>query len=289
MTDTIELEAPSGFSLSAAADFYAGFEPMGGAARRHESRLELAFLLDGTFEPVGAVLTQQAKRIRIEVEGTRAADVVRGQLSRMLGLDADGGAWAAVGQRDERFGALQRQFPGFFTAGFPSPWEAGVSGVLSHRSSVKQAAAVRKRLSAVHGTRVGALEVMPSPTKLLSLKFVLGVPEQKLAVLHGLARAALDGRLDARRLRAMEPERAVEDLQVLHGIGPWTATHMLVRGASTRDVVAKTEPRVLRAFSLAYERPERDFDEVSWAWRPFRTWACIVLVRNLVRLGRWAA
>jgi hypothetical protein len=46
------LEAPFGFSLAAAAEFYAGFAPMGGAARQSNGTLELAFLADRTFELV---------------------------------------------------------------------------------------------------------------------------------------------------------------------------------------------------------------------------------------------
>jgi 3-methyladenine DNA glycosylase/8-oxoguanine DNA glycosylase len=56
-----------------------------------------------------------------------------------------------------------------------------------------------------------------------------------------------------------------------------------------QDALPTTEPRVLRAFALAYARPESDFARVSESWRPFRMWVSIVLVRNLARLGQWAA
>jgi len=284
-----ELQAPFGFSLAAAADFYAGFAPMGGAAQQRERKLQLAFRLDGTFEAVSATLKQQGSSINVELLGTKDVARVTKQLSRMLGLDVDGRAWAAVGERDPILGGIKQFFPGFFTAGFPSPYEAGVSGVLSHRSSVKQAGALRRKLSEAHGTEVGGLFVMPSPEQLLGVKQFIGVPAQKLEVLHGLARAALDGRIDAERLRALPTEEALEQLESLYGIGPWTAHHMLLRGASAQDALPTAEPRVLRAFALAYERPESDFASVAEAWRPFRMWASILLVRNLAREGQWAA
>lgn len=289
MNHTIEFDAPFGFSLAAAADFYAGFEPMGGAAGLRAGRLVLAFLLDRTFEPVGATLTQREGTLRLEVEGTNDVPAVRRQVTRMLGLEADGRAWTDLGRKDPLFGTLQQQWPGFFTAGFPSPWEAGFSGVLSHRSSVKQASVLRQRLSLRYGVPVAGLHTLPSPETVLAHPSLEGVPEQKHAVLRGLARAALEGALDAEHLRGMESARAVDQLQRIHGVGPWTATHMLVRGASTQDVVATTEPRVFRAFTAAYGRPERDFHAVASAWKPFRTWACIILVRHLARLGQWAA
>lgn len=289
MTIHFELEAPFAFSLAAAADFYAGFTPMGGAARQVERKLQLALRLDGTFEAVAATLSQAGSRLNVEVEGTKDTGRLTKQLTRMLGLDADGKAWAAVGEADPVLGAVKRHFPGFFTAGFPSPYEAGVGGVLSHRSSVKQAASTRRKLSEAHGALVGGLHVLPSPQQLLGVKSFPGIAVQKLEVLQGLARAALDGTLDAQRLRALPMAQALDELQLLRGVGPWTASHMLMRGASLQDALPVTEPRVLRAFTHAYERPESDFVKASEAWKPFRLWACIALVRNLGRAGKWAA
>lgn len=289
MTIHFELEAPFGYSLAAAADFYAGFTPMGGTAQRGAQSLKLAHRLDETFETVSLTLTQRGSRLQVEAEGTRDQQRVTTQLTRMLGLDADGSAWARVGELDPLLGDLKRHYPGFFTAGFPSPYEAGVSGVLSQRSSIKQAASLRRKLSEQHGTKVGGLFVMPSPRQLLQVSSFPGISERKLEVIHGLARAALDGTLDATRLRSLPPEFALEQLQQLDGVGPWTASHLLMRGASLQDALPLTEPRVLRAFTLAYGRAEADFAKCAEAWRPFRMWACIVLVRNLGRLGEWSA
>jgi len=286
---TLELEAPFGYSLAAAADFYAGFTPMGGAAQRRDRNLTLAFRLDATFDAVAATLSQHGSKLRLELEGTQDLARVKTQLARMLGLDVDGRAWAAVGEKDPVMGQVKQHFPGFFTAGFPSPYEAGLGGVLSQRSSVKQAAATRRKLSEAHGAQVGGLFVVPSPEQLLEVKSFPGIPLPKLEVLQGLARGALDGRLDAERLRALPMEQALEELQELRGIGPWTASHMLLRGASAQDALPLAEPRVLRAFTLAYQRPESDFVRCAEAWRPFRMWASIALVRNLGRVGQWAA
>ncbi|MBL8916851.1 MAG: DNA-3-methyladenine glycosylase 2 family protein [Archangium sp.] len=284
-----ELQAPFGFSLSAAAEFYAGFAPMGGAAQLQDKGLQLGVRLDGTFEPVSATLSQKGSRILVEAEGTTDQPRLIKQLSRMLGLDADGRAWAAVGERDDVLGRLKKFFPGFFTAGFPSPYEAGLGGVLSQRSSVKQAAALRRKLSAAHGSQVGGMWLVPAPKRLLAVKAFPGISERKMDVLHGIARAALDGKLEADRLLAMPTEAALESLESLDGVGPWTAAHMLMRGASVRDVLPTSEPRVLRAFAAAYQRPESDYAKVSEGWRPFRMWAAIILVRNLAREGGWAA
>jgi DNA-3-methyladenine glycosylase II len=193
---TFQLEAPAGFSLSAAAEFYAGFSPMGGAARRDADSLQLVFLLDGTFTPVSARLSpsppaeervgERRRALHLAVEGTTDELRVAIQISRMLGLDADAPAWLDLGKRDPLVGGLQRSFPGFFTAGFPSPYEAGVSGVLSHRSSVKQAASIRRALSKAHGTELDGVFALPTPRQLLAAKGFTSIPDAKWKVLQGL-------------------------------------------------------------------------------------------------------
>lgn len=288
-----DLDAPHGFSLTAAADFYAGFAPMGGAARRDDAGLELTQLLEGSWAAVRVRLTQRGARL--EVRATTSAPVadlqarLTAQLRRMLGLDVDGRAWLAAGARDETLGRVQREFPGFFTAGFPSPYEAGVSGVLSHRSSVKQAAATRRALASRHGELVGETAVIPSPQRLLALRSFPSIPAGKLETLHTLARAALEGQLDAEALRALPVDEALARLERMRGVGPWTASHLLLRGASVQDALPLAEPRVLRAFAFVSGRPEADFARAAQAWRPFRMWAAILLVRSLARAGGWAA
>lgn len=276
---TFQLEAPFGFALSAAAEFYAGFTPMGGAAAKRDQSLELSFLTDETFEAVRVTLTQHERRIVV----TGATENVGRQLTRMLGLDVDGHAWLELGKRVPQVGSLQQSWPGFFTAGFPSPYEAAIGGVLSQRASMRQANVLRQRLAAEHG----ALGVVPSPRALLAVKSFEGISQQKWDVLQGLARAALDGVLDSERLRSLPHEFALEQLQQIHGIGPWTAAHMLIRGATTQDVVPMTEHRVQRAFAHIFERPATDYVRASEAWRPFRSWVSILLMRALVRDGLW--
>ncbi|MGV3621407.1 MAG: DNA-3-methyladenine glycosylase family protein [Archangium sp.] len=278
---TFRLEAPFGFALSAAADFYAGFTPMGGAAEKRNQSLTLSFLTDETFDTVQVTLTQQGAQIVVD-----GADAHVGpQLSRMLGLDVDGHAWRELGKRVPQVGELQQSWPGFFTAGFLSPYEAGIGGVLSQRASMKQANVLRQRMA----VKLGELGVVPSPRRLLEVKSFDGVPQAKWDVLHGLARAALDGVLDSTRLRSLPHEFALAQLQQIQGIGPWTAAHMLIRGATTQDVVPMTEHRVQQAFAHVFDRPASEYVSASEAWRPFRSWVSVLLMRALVRDGLWNA
>src|SRR5689334_20609445 len=133
---TLGFDKPSGFSLQAAADFYAGFVPGSGMAVAASDRLTLAFRLDRSFEAVAVELRETPERVVADVAGTRDSERVAKQVARMLGLGADGDAWREVGRRDPIVGKLQREFPGFFTAAKPSPYDAAVWGVISARMNM---------------------------------------------------------------------------------------------------------------------------------------------------------
>jgi DNA-3-methyladenine glycosylase II len=134
--------------------------------------------------------------------------------------------------------------------------------------------------------------VFPSPRALLHLGDVEGLSAEKIARLKGVAQAALDGKLDASRLRSMDERAALAELQSLRGVGPWTASHIYYRGAAPQDGLPAAEPRVLHGLARAYalaSPSQEDFERIAEGWRPFRMWVCILLSRHLARSGGWHA
>jgi DNA-3-methyladenine glycosylase II len=256
----------------------------------------LSFRLDGSYAPVAVALHDAGDDLVVHAAGSRDARAIGAQVTRMLGLDADGDAWAAVGARDPVVGRLQRAFPGFFTAAKASPYDAATWAVIAPRLQIASAARIKIALAKAHGDRVeldGRIHhVFPAPATLAQLDAFEGLAEHKVARLRGIAAAALAGRLDAERLRAMTPEAALADLQTLHGIGPWGASHIYYRGAAVVDELPIAEPRVLHALALAYGLHEpsiADCQRVALGWRPFRMWVAILLMRELAGTAQWRA
>lgn len=286
----MQLSVHPSFSLAAAASFYRGFTPMAGAASADGGSLTLAFLVERLWTPAVVHLRQEGASLALEARGADE-EAVLPQVRRMLGLDVDGDAWVALGARVPQVGALQRAFPGFFTAAFPSPYEAALGGIVAQRTSMAGAAAIRRSLAVSHGTFLDDRHVLPSPAALADLDAVPGLPATKLPWLQALGRAALDGRLDAERLRAMPQEDAVAELRSLPGIGPWTAEHAVLRGAAPPDGLPTAEPRVLRALSRVFGREldARSFAAAAEAFRPFRMWVSVLAVRDLAASGGWSA
>jgi DNA-3-methyladenine glycosylase II len=258
--------------------------------------LTLAFRLDRTFEAVAVSMREEGESFLAECVGTRDGAAVGRQVARMLGLEADGDAWLGLGARDPVVGRLQAEFPGFFTAAKASPYDAATWAIIAPRMGIAAAARLKMGIAERHGDALtvhGRVHhVFPSPQVLERLERSPGLSEEKLERLRGIARAALDGRLDADRLLKMSEAEALSSLLTLRGVGPWAASHIYFRGAAPPDALPTGEPQVLNGLAAAYGVPPpsvETFQRMAEAWRPFRMWVCVLLSRHLAREGGWRA
>ena len=89
-------------------------------------------------------------------------------------------------------------------------------------------------------------------TALLEVEAVPGIAAEKVRRLHGLARATLDGALDTEMLRALPEAEALARLEALPGIGPWTASAVLMRGCGTPDTLPLGDGISREAVGVAY-------------------------------------
>ena len=293
--ETFTLVPRGPFSLAESIKFLEGFTPASysGAA---DGVLELAFPVEGSWQTVGVQVRQDAAdagAVTGEIiwpgepgAGLRAE--VRAQVERILSLDVDGSGFPAVGERDPVVGEVQRRYPGLRPVGFWSPYEAAAWTIIGQRIRIAQAAALKARIAERLGDPVSfgsrVVYAFPSPQRLAKLDTFPGLAGRKPEWLRALAHAALDGRLDAARLRAMPHEEAIADLKKLPGIGDFSAGLTLLRGAGAPDAVA-AEPRLGRAVALAYGLPgpatPEQIHEISENWRPYRTWVTLLLRAQL--------
>lgn len=244
-----------------------------------DSVLRFAFCAEHSWQPVGVRVTQHGGRLDVDVTGT--GDDMAGQVARILSVDVDGTPIADIADRDAVLARLVAAAPGLRPVCFWTPWEAACWAVLSQRTSMRTASAVKQRISTTLGTPVTVdgteLVTFPAPHVLLAAPDVPGVDPVKLERIRALAAAALDGVLTAKALRAVPPDDALETLRRLPGIGPFSAALILIRGAGAPDVFTTSEPRVLAAIRAAYGLPdtatEPDYVAIAANWRPLRSWA----------------
>ncbi len=286
------LEPRGPFRLSSAARFVAGWEGAASDAARpdEEPVVRLAFLVDDWSGHAAVVLRQETEDGRVlgTVLESTAADVgrVRAQAARIVSLDHDGTGYAAVGESDPVIAERQRAADWLRPVLFHSPYEAACWAVIGARVRQAQAAALRDALSSEHGASIdvegSAMLAFPSPETLLDVGDFAGLSAEKIARLHGIARAALEGGLDREDLLAADPEDALAALLELRGIGPFWASGILLRAVGTTDVLVLGEPRLRGAVAAAYGDPslvedDEAFTALAERWRPFRTWVTVLL------------
>jgi DNA-3-methyladenine glycosylase II len=285
-TATFELKPRGPFSLEASIGFLEGFAPLAHVGVADGPKhIHLAFVADGTEDVAGVCFRQKGRTVAGEVFGQGDLAIVRAQAERILSLDVDGSGWPEVGVRDPVIGRLQQRSPGLRPVLFSSPYEAAAWTIIGHRVRMEQASRIKARMAEglgpsveVDGQRLG---VFPQPSALRRLDRFPGLIQRKVENLRSLGEAALIGRLDAEHLRSMGPEDALRELQRLPGIGPFSSELILLRGAGQPDWLALHSPAFRRAVARAYGLAEEPTDEqlhaIAEPWRPYRTWATLLL------------
>jgi DNA-3-methyladenine glycosylase II len=288
MTTTTTIEPLGPYELRESATF--GFGHRLNPA--FDGVMRMAFCLDDLTGGAGVEVRQDPGGVHVTVHGPADPDLVTGQVARILSLDHDGAAFLAVGERDPVVGRLQAVAPGLRPPQFHSPYEAAAWSVLSARRPAAQMARVRDQLAAAHGRSFELagqrLAAFPTPRALLGVTEFAGIPEAKLTRLHAVARAALDGRLDVRRLVALDPDTAQAELRELPGIGPFYASLIYVRSCGLADALVVNEAVAVDAITRLYALPApptpADLTTLAEPWRPFRTWTTVLFRAAAPRL-----
>lgn len=287
-TFTIQPRGP--FDLATARDFAGGFAAGIGSRAATDGALLMTFPVEGWAgstvvqvrqEPDGSIVGQVFGEVDLET--------VERQAARSLSLDHDGSGWPDVGARDPIVGRLQERYGPLRPVCFFSAYEAATSFVIGQRVSMAQTRRVKERLAEQAGDAVDVeldgerrtFHAFPRPQQVLALAGIPGVATVKVERLHGLARAALDGRLGTARLRGLPEDEALAELRALPGIGEWTASAVLTRGCGLADALPFGDRISREAVRHFHDLPDLP-DDATWAaiaepWRPYRMWATVLL------------
>lgn len=288
---TIELAAKGPFSLAQSIAFSEG---LGADASGGAEGVFHAALVDDDGTPAAFAARQVGATVAIEHDGGLDDARMCAHAARILSVDVDARGLDAVAKRDPVVAALLEEFPGRRPVCFPTPYEAAAWSVLSQRTSMRQAAAVKRGLAQALGRHVAVggwqARAFPGPAAILEATELPGVGGlQRAQRLRGVAEAALDGRLDPELLRGFaEPEEAIEHLTGIHGVGPFSALLILTRGAGHPDVAPPTTiARARAALAQPYGLDASEIDAVragqlAEPWRPYRSWV-FFLLRNRVQ------
>ncbi|MCP2342849.1 DNA-3-methyladenine glycosylase 2 [Actinomadura rupiterrae] len=280
---TFTLPATPPFDFAPQLSFLTGFRPTAGEQQVAGSSLTKALRANGRTFAVRLAADDAAEGLRCDLwtdgEPPSEDDIeaVRRQITSWLSLDDDLGEFYEIGRRDPAFAPVIDRLYGYHQAKFPSPLENAVWAILSQRTALPVAAKEKQALSEAFGNVVTVdgvdYRAFPDVEQLASLapgriaELVGNI--RKGEYLSGTVRAWLD--LDEDHLRTAPYEEAKEILLGLPGIGPWSATFILIRGFGRTDEVP-TEKQLVTAASRVYGRPLSPA-EVHELGKPYGRWA----------------
>jgi DNA-3-methyladenine glycosylase II len=253
----------------------------------------MAFPVEGWTHSAAVVLRQRGATVEGEVYGE--SDAAWQQALAVLSLDFDGTGYADIGAHDPVIGALQREHGYPRPVLFHSPYEAACAFIIGHRLRIEQGRSIRQRMARAYGEAFDVagttVHAFPAPQRLRALTTIPGVNDEKVARLHGIAEAALDGLLDRARLRALLLAESLAQVRRLRGVGAFFAGGIVLRGAGAVDAVSDDETTragIQRFYGLGAGPPDAEVERIVERWRPYRMW-CSVLIHAGERRARVSA
>jgi DNA-3-methyladenine glycosylase II len=203
---------------------------------------------------------QQRNAIFVTLEGERRAhERALETVQRMLGTDRTLQEFDRGAARIPWLRPLALRMRGVKPPRYPTLWEACVNAIVFQQVSIHAASAILRRYVVTLGS---SLELREGPTlhafpdaevTLRAKDDVLraaGLSTNKIAALRRVAETLVSGTLDERMLKERSSVEAAAMLRSIKGIGPWTATVVLLRGLGRLDVFPKNDSGV--AGSLAF-------------------------------------
>jgi len=215
---------------------------------------------------------------------------------RILDSDSDPIAVYEALRADPVLGPVVARRPGLRIPGAADAAELAFRTVIGQQVSVAGATTLTSRLVTALGTALptpdGSLtHVFPRPEAIADADLSrLGMTNARQRTLHDLAAALSDSSISLHI--GVDRREAVEKLQRLRGIGPWTAAYVAMRGLSDPDVFLGGDLILRRALdalaaggsgrttpepTTAAPISERAANEIATAWRPWRSYAVMQL------------
>ncbi len=179
-------------------------------------------------------------------------------VKRMLGFDRDVAHFGRAAEGIPWLSPLAERMRGVRPPRYPTLWEACVNAIVFQQISLHAASAIMRRLIVALGRPVDsegvAVYAFPTAEGFLGAEDdvlrAAGLSPGKLSTLRRVAESLAAGALDEGILEERTSPDAAALLCGIKGIGPWTATVILLRGLGRLDVFPMNDSSVARNLSL---------------------------------------
>ena len=197
--------------------------------------------------------------LAVTIEGAAAEHVpALASVRRMLGVDRELSHFDRAAKGIPWLRPLAIRMRGVKPPRYPTVWEACVNAIVFQQVSLVAASSILRRMIMALGAPIErddiALRAFPSVESFQGTSDDVlrsaGLSANKLGALRRVADALLSGALDEASLEERASPDAAALLGRIKGIGPWTATVILLRGLGRLDVFPMNDTSV--AANLAF-------------------------------------
>jgi DNA-3-methyladenine glycosylase II len=191
-------------------------------------------------------------------------------VSRMLGTDTDLRRWYRRTAEFPWLAKIARRLRGLKPPRYPELWEALCHSIVFQQLSISAGAAIMKRFvehfSAPIEHEGATLYPFPLPTAIAAAREstlrALGLSRMKGSYLQEAARTVLGGGIGADTFRGVSTPAAAQRLMALRGIGPWSASVVLLRGLGRLDAFPLRDTGVAASIALLSGDPATQADAI---------------------------
>lgn len=196
-------------------------------------------------------------RLNIRISGENPQARLQGAIW-MLGTDIDLQPWYERVKAFPWLSELSSQLLGLKPPRYPDIWEALCHGIIFQQISIAAAASIMKRLVTHFSTPIDhrGVQLYPFPrpetiaTASDSAFAAIGLSRMKTTYIRGAAIAVLDGSVTKTRIGNLATPDACAELMLLHGIGPWSASNIMLRGFGRLDTFPMKDTGVAASIGL---------------------------------------
>ena len=274
---------------------YHGRDPAGPAERLQEQHLRKGVLLHGAAVELQLHFTPD--RLLVRVCGAASYDwpallpQVQQAVRRMAGLDGQRDAWMTLARQQPDAARLLAGKPVLWLPLTAEPFEALCWAIIGQQINLSFATALRRSLIQLAGVPIAGSDLLahPGPAQVAALSAEQLTAQRfsrsKASYLLGAARAVLDGSLPLYALPGLAAAEAQRQLLSLHGVGPWTARYVMLRGLGLADCAPIGDSGLataLQRFHALPARPDaRQTEQLMQVFSPCRSLATLHLWASL--------
>ena len=238
--------------------------------------------LSGSPKPVVVRVTQNHEdTLSVTIKGdTSRKTAILGLVREMLGTDHDLTNFEKSAAAISWLAPTVQRMRGVKPPRYPTLWEACVNAIVFQQLSLRAATAIMHRLIVALGQPVETdgipvpLYVFPAAESIQratdNLLRATGLSANKVTTLRRVTEALASGTLDTAMLQERNSRDSAALLRQIKGIGPWTATVILLRGLRRLDVFPANDTSVASNIALLAGSTPFDAESVLNALGPQR-------------------